>query len=211
MRNCPHCGAEIPEIARLGPSCGETVLTPCPFCAEPILVRSVICAWCHSDVTSPTGTPKAWLAPAAPAGAMTERGVAATIAIGLLTCGLYAFYVLHEQMVEIRAHSGGRARGIDPTRDLVLSIVTHFGTLGIFPFWIYYVLYAYPRAHQENCVAEEIPCRDVLTPCVLLAVMSSTLLCVSLAIPLWVFAVAVLQHELNQHVRLHRELGAVAA
>ena len=211
MRNCPHCGAEISQVAHLCPSCGRDVLKPCPFCAESIVVTARICPWCRSDVASPTGSPPQPPAPVAPGAGVTERGIAATVALGFLTCGLYAFYVLHEQMREIEAHSGGRGRGLDPTRDLVLAIATHVGTLGIFPFWIYYVMYVYPRAHQETCVAEEIPCRDVLTPCALLAVMSSTLLCISLAIPIWIIAIAVLQHELNQHARLHRELGAVPA
>ena len=207
-RACPSCAAEIDEAARLCPSCGGTVLKACPFCAEDILAQSRVCKWCKSDLTTPTGE----IPPRPPAGsAIAERGIAATVTLSLLTCGLYGFYVLFEQMREIQAHAGGRARGLEPTRDLVLSIVTHIATLGICPFWIYYVMYAYPRAHQETCVAEEIPCRDVLTPCVLLAVLSASLPCVFLFVPLWVFAVALIQHELNQHVRLHRELGAVAA
>jgi hypothetical protein len=211
FRTCPHCGAEIDEVARLCTACGAVVLKPCPFCREEIVALARVCKWCASDVTTATGEPPA--APLAlPSQAeISERGIAATIALGLLTCGFYAFYVLYEQMRDIEAHSGGRARGLDPTRDLVLSIVTHFGTLGMFPFWIYYVTYVYARAYQETCVAEEMPCRDVLTPCVLLAVMSTSLLCLSLAVPVWIFAVAVLQHELNQHVRLHRSLSAVAA
>jgi hypothetical protein len=210
-RACPYCETENEEYARLCPSCGATVLRTCPFCAEEILALARFCRWCKSDVTSPTGETTPPLASSPPGTEVTERGIAAIVALGLLTCGLYAFYVLHEQMREIQAHAGDRGRGLDPTRDLILAIATHFGTLGMFPFWIYYVTYVYTRAYQENCVAEEMPCRDVLTPCVLLAVMSTSLLCISLVIPLWVFAVAVLQHELNHHVRLHRRLGAVAA
>src|SRR6266850_1842568 len=171
MRSCPSCGAEFEETIRT-----------CPFCFEEIMAIARVCRWCKSDLASPTGEEAKEDPPGPPRGAVTERGLAAIVALGLLTCGLYAFYVLHEQMREIQAHAGPRGRGLEPTRDLVLSIVTHFGTLGIFPFWIYYVMYVYTRAYQENCVAEEIPCRDVLTPCVLLAVMSASLLCVSLAI-----------------------------
>lgn len=208
-RACPSCGTELDDAARVCTSCGGTVLRSCPFCSEEILAVARVCKWCRSDVMSPTGegTPALGSAPFY----VTERGITAIVVLGLITCGLYAFYVLHEQMKEIQAHAGERARGLDPTRDLVLSIATHFGTLGILPFWVYYVMYVYPRAYQENCVAEEIPCRDVLTPCVLLAVMATSLLCLSLAIPIWIFAVAVLQNELNHHARLHRELGAFAA
>lgn len=208
-RSCPSCGSDVDEAARLCAACGATVLIACPFCAEEIVALARICRWCKSDLSSPTGEPAPTPDPAT--AVVTERGIAAIVALGLLTCGAYAFYVLYEQMREIQQHAGGRARGLDPTRDLVLAIASHFGTLGIFPFWIYYVMYAYPRAYQEACVAEEIPCRDVLTPCVLMAVMSTSLLCLSLAVPVWIFAVAVLQHELNHHVRLHRELGAVPA
>jgi hypothetical protein len=182
-RACPFCTAEIEETARLCPSCGGTVLRECPFCTEDVLTSARVCRWCKSDLASPTGedTRAAFLATARSPAARTHRVIG--VGLGLLTCGLYAFYVLHEQMRDIQAHTGGRGRGLEPTRDLVLSIVTHFGTLGICPFWIYYVMYAYPRAYQETCVAEEMPCRDVLTPCVLLAVMTTSLLCVSLAIP----------------------------
>ena len=207
-RACPFCATEIDEAARLCPSCGGTVLKACPFCAEDVIAQARVCKWCQSDLTTPTGDAPPRPAPGTP---ISERGIAATLTLSLLTCGLYGFYVLYEQMREIQAHAGGRARGLEPTRDLVLSIVSHFATLGICPIWIYYVMYAYPRAYQEACVAEEIPCRDVLTSCVLLSVMSASLLCVSIAIPLWVIAVAILQHELNQHVRLHRELGAFKA
>lgn len=206
-RPCPYCATDIEETARLCPSCGATVIQTCPFCSEEILALARVCRWCKSDLTSKTGE---GIEPPLPA-AFEERGIAAIIALGLLTCGVYAFYVLHQQMREIHAHAGTRARGLEPTRDLVLSIATHVGTLGIFPFWIYYVMYVYGRAYQETCVAEEIPCRDVLTPCVLLAVMSTSLLCFSLAIPVWVFAIAVFQNEINHHARLHRELVAVAA
>ena len=208
-RVCPLCTAEIDEAARLCPSCGGTVLRPCPFCAEDVLVSARICRWCKSDLASPTGEDTKVATPGLTT--VTERGITGIVALGLLTCGLYAFYVLHEQMRDIQAHAGGRARGLEPTRDLILSIATHFATLGIFPFWIYYVMYVYSRAYQETCVAEEMPCRDVLTPCVLLAVMSTSLCFISLAIPVWIIAVAVLQHELNHHARLHRELRAVAA
>jgi len=210
-RACPSCGTEIDETARLCPSCGATVIKSCPFCSEEILAIARLCRWCKSDLASPTGEDARAQSPGPPRAPVTERGIAAIVALGLLTCGMYAFYVLHEQMREIQGHAGGRPRGLEPTRDLVLSIVTHFATLGIFPFWIYYVMYTYARAYQETCVAEEIPCRDVLTPCVLLAVMSTSILCLSLAIPLWVFGVAVLQNELNHHARLHRELAAVPA
>jgi hypothetical protein len=210
-RACPSCGAEIDESARLCPSCGATVIKACPFCSEEILAIARVCRWCKSDLASATGEDAAAPPPGPPRAPVTERGIAAIIALGLLTCGMYAFYVLHEQMREIQGHAGNRARGLEPTRDLVLSVVTHFATLGIFPFWIYYVMYCYARAYQESCVEEEIPCRDVLTPCVLLAVMSTSIMCLSLAIPLWVFGVAVLQNELNHHGRLHRELAAVPA
>ena len=207
-RACPSCAAEIEEAARLCPACGATVLVSCPFCAEEILALARVCKWCRSDLTTKTGEPVPVPDPAT-AHVFEERGIAAIVTLGLLTCGFYAFYVLHEQMKEIQAHAGPRARGLDPTRDIALALATHLGTLGIFPFWIYYVMYAYTRAHQEACLAEEIPCRDVLTPCVLMAVMSTSLLCLSLAIPVWIFSIAVLQNELNHHVRLHRELGAV--
>lgn len=208
-RACPFCTAEIEEVARLCPQCGGTVLRACPFCGEDVLASARLCRWCKSDLASPTGEDTKDAFPGHTQ--VTERGITAIVGLGLLTCGLYAFYVLHEQMRDIQAHAGGRARGLEPTRDLILAIATHFGTLGIFPIWIYYVMYVYPRALQETCVAEEMPCRDVLTPCVLLAVMSTSILCVSLAIPVWIIAVAVLQNELNHHARLHRGLAAVAA
>ncbi|HEY3492422.1 MAG TPA: hypothetical protein VGK43_05690 [Solirubrobacterales bacterium] len=208
-RACPSCASDVDEAARLCPSCGATVLIACPFCAEEIVALAKYCRWCKSDLNSRTGEPPAVPDPAS--AVVSERGIAALITMGLLTCGFYAFYVLHEQMKEIQALAGPRGRGLDPTRDLALAIASHFGTLGIFPFWIYYVMYAYTRAYQEACVAEEIPCRDVLTPCVLMAVMSTSLLCLSLAVPVWIFSIAVLQNELNHHVRLRRELGAVPA
>ncbi|HEU4339673.1 MAG TPA: zinc ribbon domain-containing protein [Planctomycetota bacterium] len=206
-RACPFCAAEIEDVARLCPSCGGTVLKACPFCDEDVLASARVCRWCKSNLASPTGEGPA---PAPPPPQLTERGITAIVGLGLLTCGMYAFYVLHEQMREVQAHAGGKARGLEPTRDLVLSIATHVATLGMFPFWIYYVMFVYARAFQETCVAEEIPCRDLVTPTVMLAVMTTSLLCVSLVIPVWIFAVAVFQNELNKHVRLHREVAALA-
>ncbi len=212
-RPCPFCAVEIADGARTCPSCGETVLQTCPFCAEEILALTRICGWCKSDLASPTGEAKRAPTPEESRRANSlgeERGLTVVILLGLVTCGVYAFYAMHEQMKEIKAHHPG-GRALDPTRDLVLCILTHFATVGLFPFWIYYVMYQYPRAFQESCAQEEFPCRDVLTPCVLLAVLSASLLCLSLAIPVWIFAVALLQNELNHHWRLHRQLGPVAA
>jgi hypothetical protein len=206
-RRCPYCATDIDEATRICPACRESVLQTCPFCAEEIVALARACPRCTSDLTSKTGETHEPPPPAA----IEERGIAVIVALGLLTCGLYAFYILYLQMREIHHHAGARARGLEPARDLVLAIATHFGTLGMFPFWIYYVMYVYGRAFQETCVAEEIPCRDVLTPCVLLAVMSTSLLCFSLAVPVWIFAVAVFQNELNHHARLHRDLVAVPA
>jgi len=144
------------------------------------------------------------------AGGAQERGIAAIVMLGFLTCGFYAFYVLFQQMRDIQGHHGG-GRRLDPTRDLVLSIVTHVATLGIAPFWIYYVMVVYPRAYQEACLEEEMPCRDVLTPCLLVAVMSSSIFCLALIVPVWIISVAILQNELNQHWRLHRRVAPAGA
>jgi len=197
---CAFCGAVLEGDPRVCPSCGEALLKTCPFCAEDTPTHSKICRSCRSDLASPVGE-RVYIPKRAVEG--EERGIAAIVMIGFLTCGLYAFYILHQQMREIQQHRGG-GRRLDPARDLVLSIVTHVATLGIAPFWIYYVMVVYPRAYQEACLEEEMPCRDVLTPCLLVAVMSSSLFCLSLVVPVWVISVAILQNELNQHWRLHQ-------
>jgi hypothetical protein len=209
---CPFCGAAFEGDPPVCVSCGKSLLKPCPFCAEEIPVHAQECRWCASNLASPVGE-----AVRAPTRAgrggdrllVQERGIAAIVTLGFLTCGFYAFYVLHQQMREIQGHLGGLRR-LEPTRDLILSIVAHVATLGMAPFWIYYVMVVYPRAYQEACLEEEMPCRDVLTPCLLVAVMSSSLFCFALLVPVWVISVAVLQNELNQHWRLHRRVTARA-
>ena len=126
---CPFCAADLADGARTCPSCGETVVQACPFCAEEILARARICRWCKSDLASPIGEGVRAPTPEEARRANSlgeERGLTVVILLGLITCGIYAFYdssvrlnavtVAHNQ-ANADAISGGDGGGIVTNND----------------------------------------------------------------------------------------------
>ncbi len=207
---CPYCAEEIPAGSRRCGSCGKELVKTCDFCLEEIPALARTCRYCRSDLRSPTGGDPREPGPEERRRAATlgeERGVLVTVLLGFMTFGIHTLVTLHHQMREIAAHQG-KGRGLDPNRDILLATLSWVFTLGLAPVGVYYVLYKYPKALQETCLDEEVPCRDVLTPALLLALSGLSLPCIGTFLPLWSVSAALVQNELNQHWIAHRALRA---
>lgn len=190
MKRCPFCGEEIPEESRVCKFCSSAVVRKCPYCAEEIVAVARQCRFCGSDLagggSAGPGERRARPAREAPLGEV--RGVAVTILLTILTCGIYGLVTLYRIGEELDRHQGkGR---INAGMDILLLFVT----CGL---WSFYVMYKYPQVLQEITLEEEMPPVDVTVPCILLTVFG-----------LYIVAVAILQSELNRHWEAHRTLRA---
>lgn len=227
---CPRCADVVQEGSRRCPACGLELLKACPFCAEDIPAAARACRWCRSDLDSHVGMEIRDPSPLERRRAETvgeERGMLAVLLLGLATLGIHSFFTMHQQLREIAAHEG-KPGGPDPGRDTAIAALSWLLTCGLLPAGIYWVLYRYPKALQETCLEEEIPCRDVMTPALLVALgelsVRFTLLALGAGtghpgcclvvgllalVPTWPISIAVVQNELNKHWAVHRSLAKV--
>jgi hypothetical protein len=217
MAVCPYCAETAPDGLSKCPTCQTEIFKDCAFCAETIPSISKVCPDCKSDLTRAIGEPALPPAQIQALRSRTlgeERGVLVTLLLGMVTFGVYGFVVLYQQAQEIKNH-GADAR-LNPSRDITLGIISWICSAGMMPVWLYYIMYRYPKALTETCIQEEIPCRDIMTPCLLLTIVVTSSAMILLAfppffflaglIPVWVIAVALFQHELNTHWHVHQEL-----
>ncbi len=187
MKKCPYCAEEIPAESKVCKFCGSAVVKKCPYCAEEIVALARKCRYCQSDLAGPAGEGKPGRAAARlradrPVG--EERGVAVTVLLTILTCGIWGLVVQYKIGDELNRHQG-RSQ-INPALDLLLL----FLTCG---FWGIWMMYKYPRVLQEITAEEQVPEVDLTVPCILLSFFG-----------LHIVALAILQSELNKHWELHR-------
>jgi hypothetical protein len=191
MKKCPFCIEEIPEESKVCKFCNSTVVKKCPFCAEEIAALAKKCRFCQSDLSSATGESKAKPSAARLRSDRTvgeERGIALTVLLTLLTCGIYGIVVQYKIGEELNRHQGRNQ--INAGMDLLLLLLT----CGV---WGIYLMYKYPRVLQEITIEEEVPVVDIAVPCILLSIFG-----------LHIVALAILQSELNRHWEGHRTLRA---
>ena len=184
MKACPFCAEQIPQESRVCKFCHTALSRKCPFCAEEIGAKETTCPLCKTDLAAP-GKAVASRRAHGPLG--EERGVAVTIILILLTCGIWGFYLQYKMGQELNEHEGkGR---INPGLDLLLSIVT----CGLWGIW---VMYKYPQTLYDITVEEEVPPVDLALPCLLLMIFG-----------FGVVSFAILQNEMNKHWEAHRTSG----
>ncbi|MBI2900002.1 MAG: DUF4234 domain-containing protein [Planctomycetes bacterium] len=179
---CPFCLESIAPESTVCKFCRSELARKCPFCAETVAAEAKKCKFCHSDLSSPAGGPPraARLSPH-PVG--EERDILKTILFTLLTFGIYGWIFFFRMAGDINRHSG-RER-VNPVLDLVLVLVT----CGL---WWLAVCYRYARAVYEMEVEEGCPTQDQSGICLLVGFL------------LGVFALLIVQDQLNKHWRLHR-------
>jgi len=195
-KKCPYCMEEIPEESKVCKFCNSAVVKKCPFCAEEINALAKKCRFCNSDLTSATGEGKAKAADARLRADRTlgeERGIALTVLLALITCGIWGLVVQYKVGDELNRHSG-KSR-INPGVDLLLTIIT----CGL---WSIYTMYLYPKVFQEITLEEEMPPVDLMVPCILLCIFGFG---VWSPVPV---SILILQNELNKHWQGHRTLKA---
>lgn len=191
MKKCPYCMEEIPEESKVCKFCNSAVVKKCPFCAEEINALAKKCRFCNSDLASPTGEAKPKRSRAQMRADTTlgeERGIAVTLLLILLTCGIWGLVVQYKIGDEISRHQGKGQ--INAGMDLLLV----FLTCGL---WGIYLMYKYPKVLQEITIEEEMPVVDLAVPCILLTIFGFHLV-----------ALLILQNELNKHWDAHRTLRA---
>jgi hypothetical protein len=181
MKACPFCAEQIPQEARVCKFCHTALLRKCPFCAEEIGAVEKSCPLCKSDLAAPVSRPKSQ----APLG--EERGIALTVILILLTCGIWGFYLQYKLGEELNRHEGKNR--INPGVDLLLSIVT----CGL---WGIYLMYKYPQTLHDLTVEEGMPPVDLALPCMLLMIFG-----------FGIVSFAILQNEMNKHWEAHRTSG----
>ncbi len=187
MKPCPFCAEPIPAESRVCKFCHTALIRKCPFCAEEIGALEKSCPLCKSDLAAPgegaAGRPTGSRRRAhGPLG--EERGIAVTIILMILTCGIWGLYVQYKIGDELGRHEGkGR---INAGLDLLLV----FLTCGI---WGIYLMYKYPQTLHDITVEEEMPPVDLTVACLLLAIFG-----------MHIVSLAILQNELNKHWEAHR-------
>jgi|SRR5579862_8825059 len=181
MRKCPFCFEEIPEDAKVCPSCQSTLVKKCTSCNAEILAAARRCRYCNADLEGSPAAASAARPSDAPCG--ERREIVLTLILIFLTCGIWGLIVQYRMADEINRHYGKAS--LNPGRDLALI----FLTCGL---WTFYIMVKYPQALQEMIVEEGGPAKDLVLPSVLFTFFG-----------LHVVALLILQDELNKHWQFH--------
>jgi hypothetical protein len=165
MIYCTNCGQQNADDARTCMNCGQAFTgqgSSTPFTTPPPAPQ----AQQQQQGQTPWGTP-AHGAPMQPrpGGGLTavgeKRDPVMVIVYGLLTCGIYLYFWIHQTSTDIKNALGGR-EDINPTMDVVLTICT----CGLY---FIYLCYRYPQLLLELQDKAAQPRNDISTISIVLA------------------------------------------
>ena len=164
MIYCTNCGQQNADDARTCFNCGNAFTgqgSSTPFSAPPGAQQQ--------QQQTPWGTPgyagQMQQTPGGGGGLSAigeKRDPIMVIVFGILTCGIYMYFVVYQTSLEIKNARGGR-EDINPTLDVVLSIFT----CGLY---VIYLAYRYPQLLMELQDRSGQPRNDITTISIILAI-----------------------------------------